>query len=184
MVLFILLLLLVTVATVTDVARHKIYNWTVYPGIVLGFIANALRTAAVPAGGSVWAGLMFSLEGFLACGLIMLVCFVFFDMGGGDVKLIAMMGAFLGVQQGVEAMLWTFVLGSIVGAVILIWQIGVLRLVSKSFQHILLILRARSWVPLTTEEQLPLKRWLFLAPSALAAIVIVSKDIVTSGLFN
>jgi len=177
--LYILLFLLVTVATITDVARHKIYNWNVYPGIILGFVANGWRTATIAKGGSVWEGLIFSLEGFLACGLIMLVCFVFFDMGGGDVKLIAMMGAFLGVQQGVEAMLWTFVLGSIVGAVIIIWQTGALRLVSKSFQHILLILRARSWVPLTNEERQPLKRWLFLAPSALAAIAIV-----TTGLFK
>ncbi|MBT6154791.1 MAG: prepilin peptidase [Planctomycetaceae bacterium] len=179
MVLYILLFLLVTVATITDVARHKIYNWNVYPGIILGFVANGFRTVAVPNSGSVWDGLIFSLEGFLACGLIMLVCFVFFDMGGGDVKLVAMMGAFLGVQQGVEAMLWTFVLGSIVGAVILIWQIGVLRLISKSFQHTMLILRARSWVPLTNEERQPLKRWLFLAPSALAAVAIV-----TTGLFK
>jgi prepilin peptidase CpaA len=179
MALYILLFLLVTVATITDVARRKIYNWNVYPGILLGFVANGWLTATTPTGGSVWTGLMVSLEGFLVCGLIMLVCFVFFDMGGGDVKLVAMMGAFLGVQQGVEAMLWTFVLGSIMGTVILIWQIGVLRLISKSFQHVLLILRARSWVPLTNEERQPLKRWLFLAPSALAAIAIVA-----TGLFR
>ena len=78
MVLYILLFLLVTVATITDVARHKIYNWNVYPGIILGFVANGFRTVAVPNSGSVWDGLIFSLEGFLACGLIMLVCFVFF----------------------------------------------------------------------------------------------------------
>lgn len=172
-----LLFALVSVAAVTDVWRHKIYNWNVYPGIVAGFLANGLRTARED--GSFGAGLMFSLEGFLACGLIMLVCFVFFDMGGGDVKLIAMMGAFLGLRQGVEAMLWTFVLGSIVGAVILIWQIGAARLISKSFRHVLLILRARSWVPLTAEERQPLKRWLFLAPSALAASILV-----VSGLFT
>lgn len=168
----ILLYLLVAVATVTDVARHKIYNWNVYPGIVIGFAVNMFWPPE--AARSVVNGLWFSLEGFLACGLIMLVCFVFFDMGGGDVKLIAMMGTFLGVRDGIEAMLWTFVLGSIVGAVILVWQIGVLRLVSKSFRHVLLILRARSWIPLTNEERQPLKRWLFLAPSALAAIVIVT----------
>jgi len=173
----ILLYLLVAVATATDVARHKIYNWNVYPGIIIGLVANAF--APPIEGGTAWDGLRFGLEGFLVCGLLMLVCYVFFDMGGGDVKLIAMMGAFLGLRDGVEAMLWTFVLGSVVGAVILVWQIGALRLVSKSFRHVLLILRARSWIPLTTEEREPLKRWLFLAPSALAAIVIV-----TNGLFR
>ena len=32
-----------------------------------------------------------------------------FKVGGGDVKLIAMLGAFLGPEQGITAMLWTFV---------------------------------------------------------------------------
>ena len=177
MMLYILLFLLVAVATATDVARHKIYNWNVYPGIIIGFAMNVIEPRNPD--DSVWDCLMISLGGLLACGLIMLVCFVFFDVGGGDVKLVAMMGAFLGVQQGVEAMLWTFVLGSIMGAVIIVWQTGMLRLISKSFQHILLILRAKSWVPLTNEERQPLKRWLFLAPSALAAIAIV-----TTGLFR
>lgn len=171
MVTVILLLVLVAVAVVTDVARHKIYNWTVYPGIVLGFVLNGVNTTL--AGESLWSGLRFSLAGFLACGLVMLVCFVFFDIGGGDVKLIAMMGAFLGPKEGVEAMLWTFVLGSVVGAAILIWQLGALHILKKSLHHILLILRARSWIAPTEEERQPLKRWLFLAPSAFAAICVV-----------
>ncbi len=171
----VLLLLLVLMATITDVRRHKIYNWTMYPGIVLGFILNALEQ--VSQGETIGAGLVVSLEGFLACGLMMLVCFVFFDVGGGDVKLIAMFGAFLGLPDGIEALLWTFVLSSIVGAAILIWQIGFLRIVSRTVQHLFLVLRARSWIPLTEDERQPLRRWLFLAPSAFAAICIVASDI-------
>ena len=174
----ILLLALVMIAVVTDVSRHKIYNWNVYPGIMLGFVVNGIE-GILDEDGTLGTGLSNSLEGFLACGLIMLACFVFFDMGGGDVKLIAMLGAFLGRDKGIEAMLWTFVLGSIGAAIILIWQIGVLRLLSRSFYHVLLILRARSWVPLTDEERQPLKRWLFLAPAAFAAICVVA-----SGLFE
>ena len=32
------MLLLTAVATVTDVRRQKIYNWTTYPGILLGLL--------------------------------------------------------------------------------------------------------------------------------------------------
>ena len=35
------------------------------------------------------------------------------QVGGGDVKLIAMLGAFLGPEQGITAMLWTFVCGAL-----------------------------------------------------------------------
>ena len=160
------LLVLLLVASITDVTRHKIYNWNTYPGIVAGFAVNLIAADGL--------GPLESLAGFLVCAFVMLVCFLLFRMGGGDVKLIAMMGAFLGVREGVEAMLWTFVLGGIAGTAVLIWQIGILRIISKTVQHMLLVLRAKSWVPLTREEREPLRRCLFLAPSAFVAVCVVA----------
>ncbi len=173
MVVIVVLLCLLIVATITDVTRQAIYNWNTYPGIVAGLILNYLGYGTL---GSGWEALQQSLIGFLACGFVMLVCFVMFQMGGGDVKLIAMVGSFLGIERGVEAMLWTFVLGSIAAAAILIWQIGLFHIISKSVRHLILILRARTWVSLTREERQPLKRGLFLAPSSFAAVCIVVKS--------
>ena len=53
-----------------------------------------------------------SLKRVRLCGAAMLVCYVLFagGVGGGDLKLIAMMGAWLGVYRGLEAMLWTMVI--------------------------------------------------------------------------
>src|SRR5690606_1594695 len=101
--LMVLLLILLLIAAVTDVTVNRIYNWNTYPGIAAAFALHGWSSG--------WEGVRFSLEGFLACGVVMLLCFVVSDIGGGDVKLIAMIGAFLGVQAGIEALLWTFVLG-------------------------------------------------------------------------
>ena len=162
------LLAFLAVATVTDLRGHKIYNWTTYPGILAGFVLNAALHG--------WPGLEQSGLGFLVCGFVMLVCFVLFNVGGGDVKLIAMMGAFLGLERGVTAMLWTFVLGGVMGIAILIWQFGILSLLAGAWRHLRLTFRARGWLPLTEEERQPLQRWLYLAPSALAAVVVVIAD--------
>jgi len=164
----VLLLVLLAIAAVTDATQHKIYNWTTYPGIIAGFLANL-------AVGS-WPGLQDSVAGFFACGTIMLFCFVLFNIGGGDVKLIAMMGAFLGLHAGIESMLWTFVLGGVAGTALLIWQVGFWRIFKKMIGHLLLVLRAKGWVPLTDEEHEPLKRWLFLAPAGFVAVCIVTGD--------
>lgn len=162
------LLAFLVVATVTDVRRHRIYNWTAYPGIIVGLLVQTYEHG--------WAGLQDGLIGFLACGFLMLFCLVLFDVGGGDVKLIAMMGAFLGLQKGIEALLWTFVLGAVMGTVILIWQFGFLKILANIARHVRLMFRARGWISLTEEERKPLKRWLFLAPSALAAVLVLVAD--------
>ena len=162
------LLSLLLVATYTDVREHKIYNWLTYPGILLGFCLNGFF------GGR--DGFQDSFSGFLACGLIMIVCYLLFDIGGGDVKLIAMMGAFLGLHDGIEALLITFIFGSVMGMVILIWQCGVWHLISKITEHLALVFKAKGWVSPTDEELEPLKRWLFLAPSAFAAALIVMSE--------
>ena len=161
----VVLLCLLVVATVTDVRERRIYNWNTYPGILLGLALNYFVADLV--------GLQDGLIGFFACGFLMLFCLVFFDIGGGDVKLIAMMGAFLGLHAGIEALLWTFVLGGIFALVVLIWQVGFLRIVTKSATHIWLVVRTRSWVPPTEEERGPLKQGLYLAPSGLLAVGLV-----------
>lgn len=166
----VVLFCLLFVAAVTDLRRHKIYNWTTYTGMLAALVLNALGWGTRGTG---WASLQDSLAGLIACGFIMLFCFVLFNLGGGDVKLIAMIGAFLGLQQGIEALLWTCVLGGISAVAMLIWQLGFLRIISKTAGHLVLVVRARSWIPLSVEERQPLSRGLYLAPSALVAVGIV-----------
>ena len=161
----ILLLLAVSVATATDLWRHKIYNWTTYSGILAALVTSATSLSDTP--------LSQSVVGLSACGLVMLVCFVMFRIGGGDVKLIAMIGAFLGPEQGITAMLWTFVLGGCVGLIVLIWKVGALKLIGRTLRQMLYTLRLGSWNPLSDEEKAMLQPPLFLAPCALAAVIIV-----------
>jgi prepilin peptidase CpaA len=177
----VLLLGLLAVATATDLRRHRIYNWTTYPGILAALGLNSLGTALVAAGvleeatlrGLGWISIGESLAGFLVCGLVLVACYVLLKVGGGDVKLMAMLGAFLGVDKGVEAMLWTFVLGGCMGLIVLVWRFGPLRLIVSVARHLLWTLRLARFQPLTPEERAALQPPLFLAPSALVACVIV-----------
>lgn len=176
-----LLLSLLLTAAVTDIWRQKIYNWTTYPGIVIGLslniVGSILEETREPndrlhdlVG---WVGWEQSLLGFAVCGFVMLVCLVFFHIGGGDVKLVAMLGAFLGLEQGVAAMLWTFVLGGCAGLIVLVWRVGFVRLVTQSFRHIAAMLRVGGAIPLTPEQRNQLKSRLYLAPMAAVAVVVV-----------
>ena len=119
----VMLLGLTLVAAVTDVLRNKIYNWNTYSGILAGLALSAVGSVWLWADGAAeprlgyWLGsppLFDSVGGLLTCGVLMIVCFSFFPgIGGGDVKLMAMVGALLGSEKGLEALLWTFVLGAV-----------------------------------------------------------------------
>jgi prepilin peptidase CpaA len=180
MVLTALLLGLLTIAAATDAVRHRIYNWTTYPGMLAALAINGLATAwaagADPRSFCPWLGwidVWDSLFGLAVCGGALLVCFVLFRLGGGDVKLMAMMGAFLGVEQGVKAMLWTLVIGGCTGVIVLVWRVGPLRLAAAALRHLLWTIRLGRITPLVPDQRAQLQPPLFLAPSALAAAAIV-----------
>lgn len=177
-----LLLGLLLVAAATDVLYRKIYNWTTYGGILAAWAVNAAGEALVAWGDADpktlerylgFIGIGPSVLGCLICGFVLLVCFVFFKIGGGDVKLIAMMGAFFVPDEGIEAMLWTFVLGGCMGLIVLIWRVGPFRLLVRVFRQVVWTLQMRRWSPLSEDERAELQTRLFLAPSALAAVLIV-----------
>ena len=179
-----LLLGLLLVTAVTDWRRGMIYNWTVYPGILLALGANALADfASCPDALRVRLGLI-GLEdscwGFMSCGGVMLICYVFFPggVGGGDIKLIAMIGAFMGLQDGITAMLWTFVLGACLALILLVWKYGLWNLLSRVGQTLLLVVRLRTAPSLHEEQREPLKTNLPLAISAVAAVLIVRFDLI------
>lgn len=179
MVALLCLLTLLAIAAYTDFRWRKIYNRTVYPGILLALAANAIHSLDYGEGSGPgwdswggWVGLTDSAAGFLACGFIMLVCFVFFGIGGGDVKLVAMIGAFLGLERGLQAMLWTFILGGMVGLCLLIWKIGAGALLVRACRQLLWGLRLGRWQPLPEDERAALRMKLFLAPMAIPAVLL------------
>jgi prepilin peptidase CpaA len=178
----VLLLGLMLVATATDLAWHKVYNWTTYTGMAAAMVVSAAGTLALRLHGCReawlrarlgWLSLQECFAGLLICGVPMLLCFVLFRVGGGDVKLMAMLGAWLGPEKGLEAMLWTFVLGGMAGLSTLIWRVGAIRLASRSLRQLAWLVRLGQPSPWTEEERAMLRPPLFLAPSALAAVLIV-----------
>jgi len=172
---------LLLLATATDLVVHRIYNWTTYSGILLawgmnmagGLLARTQAMSPQRLAELGWIGLGPSVLGCLVCGFILLVCYVLFQVGGGDVKLMAMLGAFLGPDRGIEALLWTFVVGGCMAVIVLIWRVGTVRLLTRVLRQIVWTLRLGWWSPLTADERAQLQPPLYLAPSALAAAVIV-----------
>ena len=93
--------ILCAIAACYDAATGPIPNPLTYTGILLGLAFNSLAAAPAMAGAAHWLGSVGApecLAGFGLCAGIGLVCRGF-GMGGGDMKVIAALGALLGLQQ-------------------------------------------------------------------------------------
>lgn len=109
-----ILLSLLAAATIADFARRRIPNLIVLAGLLLGLGLNAL----LPEGfglfnryGPGGLGLAAALGGMLVGGGLLLPLYALRAMGAGDVKLMAMVGAFLSPSQAFWAGLLVLLVG-------------------------------------------------------------------------
>jgi len=94
------------VAAFIDGYKLRVPNWLTFPMVISAWIASAVFFG--------WAGLGWSLLG-TAVGLgLLLPAYAIGGMGAGDVKLLAGVGAWVGVSNT----LWAFVVSVFVGAAI------------------------------------------------------------------
>lgn len=106
----IVLLVLLIAAALWDMSTRLIPNLLVGTGLVLALACHFALSGV--------AGLVFSFKG-LALGMALLIIpFFLGGMGAGDVKLLGMVGAFLGPEMVWNAFLWTALIG---GAAALIY---------------------------------------------------------------
>ena len=82
------------------------------------------------------------------------------------------------VEDIQEAMLWTLIVGGCMALLVLVWKIGILRILTQSARWLWLSLKTRSMVRLSEHERQPLKTPLFLAPSAVVGAVIVRANLI------
>jgi len=96
------------IASVTDILRHKVYNWLTFPALGLGLGLNA-AWQQLP---GLWGG----CAGLLVGGLLFFPAFFWGGMGAGDVKLMAVVGAFMGWVFVINAALYAAVIGGVLAA--------------------------------------------------------------------
>lgn len=89
----------------TDLTRRRIYNWTTIPAMFLGLILNTWENGL--------GGFKQALLGWAVGLFIFFIPFLFGGISGGDIKLLAAIGALKGVNFILEAVLLTALAGGI-----------------------------------------------------------------------
>ncbi|MEW6040949.1 MAG: A24 family peptidase [Elusimicrobiota bacterium] len=142
----VLLLLLLAVASLTDIKFRKIYNWLTLPAITFGFLNGFFQRG--------FLGLQDSFLGILAGTVLIMPFYLLKGIGAGDVKLCAAVGSIMG---------WNFtLLGLFLGSIIAGLYCLVIVLKRKNFPTVykkvrnffLFLFALRTVVPVEKEDTL------------------------------
>jgi prepilin peptidase CpaA len=104
-----LALAILAAATVCDLRTRQVPNALPLLLLILAVIATGLGWHAAG-----WMSLMIGFAGGLLAGL---VGFALGMMGGGDVKLLAGLGAVLGMERVLPVLFWVAVVGGLMGVI-------------------------------------------------------------------
>ena len=100
----------VVVAVVSDIATRRMPNIVTLGGIVVALAIHGAAGFTNTGIGGMFRGMGFALLGAFACGIVPFFAWKKGEMGGGDVKLFAAIGALIGPALGfdVEARAFAF----------------------------------------------------------------------------
>ncbi len=171
----IILLGMVGTAAVTDFIWLKIPNWITYSALGWAILINAVShlTNDSVAGILGAVGLADSLAGAFIPFFFMLVIFSLTGGGAGDVKLTAAMGALLGLNRVIDAILLSFVFAGGFALMRGVWLQGPKNLAEMVFRKIAHWIVPLWVLPPNAEQISFMKQAMPLGPSFAAGTLLV-----------
>jgi prepilin peptidase CpaA len=160
----ILLLAALMISVATDARHGKVYNVVTVPVAFFGMLIAAIEYGA--------PGLSDSILGFFMGLALFLPLWLFRVVGGGDVKLLASIGACLGWRMTCETAFTSIVVGALMG---IIWLAMTGRLrnalysIVRFFQSVLLPKMKLETIPVEQCHRMP-----FAPAIAIASILVLS----------
>jgi prepilin peptidase CpaA len=118
----ILLLVTLAISVYTDLKSRKIYNKVIYPVLLVAIITQLII------GG--WDGLKLSLTGLLVGLGLLIIPFFLGGIGAGDVKLLALVGAFKGWLFVIYTGIYMALIGGVIAIVLILIGKGMLKKVA------------------------------------------------------
>ena len=100
-------------ALISDLKTRKIPNILTFSGIAGGLAFHMLNSG-------IEKGAIFSLKGAIVGGLLFLLPFLLGGAGGGDVKLLAALGAWLGTRGIINLFLYSAIIGALISLALMI----------------------------------------------------------------
>jgi prepilin peptidase CpaA len=177
LVLFGALVVFTAIAAYTDLRTGLISNRLIVIGFLVALPLHlavhflVLRAPAESVGDVLLRAFGYYAAGVVACGLGPVILFRYNAIGGGDVKLLAVVGAFVGPIVGIEIELYAFVLMALFAGARFAYRGELLRLLSNSALLLVNPLRSKAKKRPVPDELLTSLRF---APAVFVAALLLT----------
>lgn len=142
---YIWLILVLIVSVWYDIKTWKIPNSIIVAGYSIGIIKMAVKYS--------WNGIGI----FFLGSILPIILLVFLQkggiIGGGDVKLLSVIGGYYGTKFGVLCILYSFLSGAVLAFLILIFKKNFRKRFQKFFQYIVTIVYTKTLIPYYNLEE-------------------------------
>ena len=164
-------ILVASVAAWTDFKKGIIPNWLSLGALAIAPIFHAIHGHSLYGIRGLFEGAIFSLLGALACGAIPMLLYAVGGGRGGDVKLLAAVGALLRPVIGIEAVFYSFLVAAIYAQARLAYEGKLMQTLGNTFALAVNPFLPKSKKRTLTKEAMT---WTRLGPSVLVGTVIAA----------
>ncbi|MBV5266599.1 prepilin peptidase [Pinisolibacter aquiterrae] len=116
-------------AAVSDATTGRIPNRLTYPAIALGLLLGAWGGGA--------SGLLASALGLVAASILFLIAFLRGGAGGGDVKIMAALGALVALPTALSVLAHALLVGAVMAVLGIVWRDRAVDLSTRLFGFVL-----------------------------------------------
>ena len=171
----VVLTIILTVAVITDIRFHKIPNWLTLPSMLFGICYMSITGSH---------GVAYSMAGLLLGICIFMPFYIAAGMGAGDVKLMGVIGVFLGPSGVFVAFLATAIIGGIYSIILLMLN-GLLKETIIRYRLMvttLLITRRLNYIPPEKGAKRPFMAYgVAIAIGTSIAVIIINYNLTFRG---
>lgn len=137
MCIFVILLVILVVATIMDLCFDKIYNEWILVGIVTGLVCAVWQNGEK---GFFPAVISMTIPIFLLYPLFMIGC-----LGAGDIKLLAVVGCFLTIEETVMCLGISFLIGAVLSLLKMFAKRNFLQRMRYLLSYVLDVFQSGEW---------------------------------------
>ncbi len=131
-------------AVLWDITQKRIPNEVIITGLFLGVTYQLWCFR--------WMGLLFFLSGAMLPIVLLWILYYFRMIGAGDIKLLCMIGGFLGPTGGFYSILDTFLIGGVISSILFLKRRNFFSRLCYFKRYLFQYLETRQWEPYRKPE--------------------------------